>query len=114
MTGSALIFTGCTSTTPVKQLALPPVTTITGVVNQLDEDGFVLADESGTIYVYAKPQGNESTDIAIGENIKVYGNLRGGQTGLFDAYVIKRASGKQMILALPSPHIGCVIQTRFE
>jgi hypothetical protein len=114
MTGSTLLLTGCTSTTPVKQLSLPPVTTIAGVVNLLDDDGFVLADDSGTIYVRAKPQNNEQPSITVGEKLKIYGNLRGGQADIFDAYVITRASGKQMMLALPSPHIGCVIQTRFE
>jgi hypothetical protein len=114
ITGLALLFTGCTNTTAVKQLSLPPVTTIAGFVNQLDEDGFVLADDSGTIYVHAKPQNNEMPSITVGEKLKVYGNLRGGQAVIFDAYVITRASGKQMMLDLPSPHIGCVIQTRFE
>ena len=110
----ALIFTGCAQTTSVKSLALPPVTTIEGVVNQLDESGFVLKDPSGEIYVHATLPNHESTGVTVGETVKVYGNLRSGRTGIFDGYVIKHASGKQTIVDQPSPHIGCVIQTGFQ
>jgi hypothetical protein len=44
---AVLMISGCAGTTPVKDLALPPVSTIEGAVTQLDENGFTLTDNSG-------------------------------------------------------------------
>jgi len=45
---------------------------------------------------------------------KVFGNLQGGQERVFDGYVIKRASGEQIIVTNPTSHFGCVIQSSFQ
>ena len=50
---------GCAGTTPIKNLPLPPVTTIEGTVTQLDESGFTLTDGSGSIFVRAKLPDNK-------------------------------------------------------
>jgi len=43
----------CGGTTPIRNLALPPVSAIEGTVTQIDENGFSLADASGSIFVRA-------------------------------------------------------------
>ena len=100
--------------TPINSLALPPVTTIEGNVTRVDADGFVLADSSDSIYVRASLPDSRKLELAVHERVKVYGNLQGGQDRIFDGYVIKRASGEQIIVTNPTPHFGCVIQTSFQ
>ena len=52
------ILSGCAGTTPMSKLSLPPVSTIKGSVTEVNEEGFVLKDNSGEIYVKAKfPRG---------------------------------------------------------
>ena len=48
------------------------------------------------------------------DRVKVYGNLQGGRDQTFDGYVIRKASGEQIIVTNPTPHFGCVIQTSFQ
>ncbi|WP_348758551.1 hypothetical protein [Candidatus Methylocalor cossyra] len=48
-----LMIAGCAGSTPIKSLRLPPVTTIEGTVTQLDDKGFTLTDDSGSIFVKA-------------------------------------------------------------
>jgi hypothetical protein len=74
-----LMVSGCAGTTPIKNLALPPVSTIEGNITQLDESGFTLKDNSGSIHVRAKLSDNKKLDLSICEKVKVYGNLQGGQ-----------------------------------
>ncbi len=105
---------GCTGTTPIKNLPLPPVTAIEGIVTQLDENGFTLKDHSGSIFVKAKLPDNKKLDISLDEKLKVYGNLQGGQEKVFDGYVIKKPTGTQIIVSKPTPHLGFVIQSSFE
>jgi hypothetical protein len=105
---------GCAGTTPIKNLALPPVSTIEGHITQLDESGFTLMDDSGSIYVRAGLPGNQKLNLSVDEKVKVYGNLRGGQKKIFDGYVIKKSTGEQIIVSNPSPHIGFIIQTPFK
>ena len=83
-----LLLAGCAGTTPIKDLALPPVSTIEGKIKQLDESGFTLTDSSGSIYVRAKLPDNTTLNLSLHEQVKVYGNLRGGQEKIFDGYVI--------------------------
>ncbi len=109
-----LIVSGCAGTTPIKNLALPPVSTIEGNVTQLNESGFTLTDDSGSIYVRAKLSDNRKLDISIGEKVKVYGNLQSGQEKIFDGYVIKKSSGEQIIASNPTPHFGFIIQSSFQ
>jgi len=109
-----LIVSGCAGTTPIKNLALPPVSTIEGNVTQLNESGFTLTDDSGSIYVRAKLSDNRKLDISIGEKVKVYGNLQSGQEKTFDGYVIKKSSGEQIIASNPTPHFGFIIQSSFQ
>lgn len=109
-----LILSGCASTTPIHNLALPPVSTIEGNITQLDEHGFTLTDNSGSIYVKAKLSNNKKLDISIDEKVKVYGNLQGGQEKIFDGYVIKKSTGEQIIVNNPSPHFGFIIQSAFR
>ncbi len=109
-----LILAGCSSSTPIKDLVLPPVSTIEGTITQVDEGGFVLQDDSGSIYVIANIPGGEKLNLSLKEKVRVYGNLRGGTAKNFDGYVIKRETGEQIIVTNPKPHIGFIIQTSFK
>ena len=109
-----LMVSGCAGTTPIKNLGLPPVSTIEGNITQLDEGGFTLTDNSSSIFVRAKLLDNKKLDLSIGEKVKVYGNLRGGQEKIFDGYVIKKSSGEQIIVSNPTPHFGFIIQSSFK
>ena len=108
-----LTVSGCASTTPIKILALPPVSTIEGNVAKLDEGGFTLTDSSGSIYVRAKLPDNKKLNLSIEDKVTVYGNLQGGQEKIFDGYVIKKSSGEQIIVSNPTPHFGFIIQSSF-
>jgi len=105
---------GCTGTTAIKDLALPPVTTIEGTVTQLDEDGFTLKDDTGSILVRAKLPDNRKLALSPDDKVKVYGNLQGGPAKIFDGYVIRKPTGEQIIVSNPSPHFGFVIQSSFK
>ena len=109
-----LVVSGCAGTTPIKNLALPPVSSIEGTVTQLDENGFILTDNSGSIFVRARLPDNKKLDIALDEKLKVYGNLQGGQEKIFDGYVIRKPTGEQVIVTNPTPHIGFIIQSSFQ
>jgi hypothetical protein len=111
---AVLMISGCAGTTPVKDLALPPVSTIEGAVTQLDENGFTLTDNSGSIFVRAKLPDNKKLNLAVNQKVKVYGNLQGGQERVFDGYVIKKQTGEQIIVTNPSPHFGFIIQSSFQ
>jgi len=105
---------GCASTTPIKNLALPPVSTIEGTVTQLGESGFILTDGSGSIFVRAKLPDNKKPGLSLDEKLKVHGNLQGGQERIFDGYVIKKPSGEEIIVSNPTPHFGFIIQSSFK
>jgi hypothetical protein len=109
-----LLLNGCAGTTPIKNLALPPVSTIEGDITQLDENGFTLMDNSGSIYVRAELPNNRKLNLSVDEKVKVYGNLQGGQKKLFDGYVIKRSTGEQIIVSNPTPHFGFIVQSSFK
>lgn len=109
-----LIISGCAGTTPIKNLALPPVSTIEGTVTRLDENGFTLTDNSGSILVRAQLPDHKKPNLSVDEKVKVYGNLQGGQEKIFDGYVIKKQTGEQIIVSNPSPHFGFVIQSSFQ
>lgn len=109
-----LLLNGCAGTTPIKNLALPPVSTIEGDITQLDENGFTLMDNSGSIYVRAELPNNRKLNLSADEKVKVYGNLQGGQKKIFDGYVIKRSTGEQIIVSNPTPHFGFIIQSSFK
>jgi hypothetical protein len=108
------LLSGCAGTTPIQQLALPPVTTIEGRVTQLDEGGFTLADDSGAIYVRARLPGKAKLALSIEDKVKVYGNLLGGPDRSFDGYVIRKSTGEQIMVSRPSPHLGFILQTKFD
>lgn len=108
------LLTGCAGTTPIKNLALPPVSTIEGNITQLDERGFTLKDNSGSIYVRAELPDNEKLNLSVDEKVKVYGNLQGGLKKIFDGYVIKKSTGEQIIVNNPTPHFGFIIQSSFK
>jgi len=109
-----LAVSGCAGTTSVKNLALPPVSTIEGAVSGLDENGFTLTDNSGSIFVRARLPDNKKLNLSVDEKVKVYGNLQGGQEKIFDGYVIKKQTGEQVIVSNPSPHFGFIIQSSFQ
>ena len=111
---AVLMGSGCAGTTPIKNLGLPPVSTIEGNITQLDESGFTLTDNSSSIYVKAKLLDNKKLNLSIGEQVKVYGNLQGGQEKIFDGYVIRKSSGEQIIVSNPTPHFGFIIQSSFK
>jgi len=109
-----LIASGCAGTTPVNNLTLPPVSTIEGTVTQLDENGFTLTDNTGSIFVRAKLPDNKKLNLSVDEKVKVYGNLQGGQERIFDGYVIRKPTGEQIIVNNPTPHFGFIIQSSFK
>ena len=109
-----ILLDGCAGTTPIKSVGLPPVTTIEGVVTQVDAGGFVLTDSSGSIYVRAALPDGRKLELSVHDTVKVYGNLQGGQDRIFDGYVIRKASGEQIIVTNPTPQFGCVIQSSFK
>lgn len=109
-----LLLAGCTGITPIRDLGLPPVTTIQGTVTKLAADGFALADSSGSILVKARLPDDRKLNLAPNETVKVYGNLRGGDEKVFDAYVIRRSTGEQIIITNPTPHFGFIIQSSFK
>lgn len=111
---TTLLISGCATITPIKSLPLPPVTTIEGAVTQLNEHGFTLTDDSGSIFVRAELPGNKKLDVALNEKLKIYGNLQAGPARVFDGYVIRKSTGRQIIVSNPTPHLGCVIQSAFE
>jgi len=109
-----LLAAGCTGVTPIRDLGLPPVTTIQGTVTKLAADGFALADSSGSIFVKAKLTDDRKLDVSLNETVKVYGNLRSGDEKVFDAYVIRKPTGEQIIVTKPTPHFGFIIQSSFQ
>jgi len=110
----AFLLNGCAGTTPIKNLALPPVSIIEGNIKQLDKNGFTLMDHSGSIYVKAELPGDKILNLSVNETVKVYGNLQGGQDRIFDGYVIKKSTGEQLIISNPTPHFGFIIQSSFK
>jgi hypothetical protein len=109
-----LMNSSCAGPTPIKNVGLPPVTIIEGTITQINENGFILTDNSGSIFVRAKLPDNKKLDVSLNEKVKVYGNLQGGQEKIFDGYVIKKPTGEQIIVTNPTPHFGFIIQSRFE
>jgi hypothetical protein len=109
-----LLTSGCAGTTPIKNLALPPVSTIEGTVTRLDENGFTLTDNTGSIFVKARLAENKKLNLSLEEKVKVYGNLQGGLEKIFDGYVIKKPNGEQIIVSNPTPHFGFIIQSAFD
>jgi len=109
-----ILLNGCAKTTLIKNLALPPVSIIEGNITQLDDSGFDLMDDSGSIYVRAELPENIKLKLSVGEKVKVYGNLQGGKKKIFDGYVIKKSTGEQIIVSNPNPHFGFIIQTSFK
>lgn len=110
----ALLLNGCAEATPIKNVALPPVSIIEGNITQLYKRGFTLMDNSGSIYVKAELPDNEKLNLSVDEKVKVYGNLQGGQERIFDGYVIKKSTGEQIVISIPTPHFGFVIQSSFK
>lgn len=90
------------------------MSTIEGKITQLDKSGFTLTDDSGSIYVRAKLPDDKALNLSIGEKVKVYGNLQGGQEKVFDGYVIRKPTREQIIVSKPTPHFGFIIQSSFE
>ena len=109
-----ILLNGCAGTTPIKNLALPPVSIIEGNITQLDDSGFDLMDDSGSIHVLAELPENIKFKLSVGEKVKVYGNLQSGKKKIFDGYVIKKSTGEQLIVSNPSPHFGFILQTSFK
>jgi hypothetical protein len=105
---------GCAGTTPIKNLALPPVTTIEGRITQVNESGFTLVDNSSSIYVRTELPDNRKLNLSVDEHVRVYGNLQGGQKKIFDGYVIRKSTGEQIIVNNPTPHFGFIIQSSFK
>ena len=109
-----ILLNGCAGTMPIKNLALPPVSIIEGNITQLDDSGFDLMDDTGSIYVRVDLLENIKFKLSVGEKVKVYGNLQSGKKKIFDGYVIKKSTGEQIIVSNPSPHFGFILQTSFK
>ncbi len=108
------MLTGCASITPINNLGLPPVSIIKGDITLLDATGFMLKDQSSAIYVRAQLAKHKNLDLAVNENVQVYGNLLGGQERIFDGYVIEKSNSEQIVITLPTPHMGFIIQSSFK
>jgi len=61
-----LMLGGCSGSTPINELALPPVNIIEGTVITIDGSGFILKDESDSIYVKGKLPDNKKTKYIDG------------------------------------------------
>ena len=109
-----VLIEGCAGITPVANLGLPPVSIIEGIVTHIDDSGFNLMDNSGSIYVKAEMPENQTLNLRINDKIRVYGNLEGGHKRIFDGYVIKKSTGEQIIVTEPTPHLGFIIQSSFK
>jgi hypothetical protein len=114
MAAFVLMTSGCVGTTPIRNLVLPPVTTIEGTVTRIDANGFTLVDNSGSIFVKAKLPGNRKLNLSADEKVKVYGNLQAGPDKIFDGYVIDKSTGERIIVSNPKPHFGFILQTGFS
>ena len=77
-----LMNSSCAGPTPIKNVGLPPVTIIEGTITQINENGFILTDNSGSIFVRAKLPDNKKLDVSLNEKVKVYGNLQAQDTHL--------------------------------
>jgi hypothetical protein len=66
-----LLLNGCTVTTPIKNLALPPVSAIDGHITRLDESRFTLMDNSGSIYGRAELPDDRKLNLSVDEMVKV-------------------------------------------
>ena len=91
------LLNGCAGTTPIKNLALPPVSTIEGHITQLDESGFTLMDNTGSIYVRAESPDNRKLNLSVDEKVKVYGNLQGGQKKYLTRMLLKSRRGSRLL-----------------
>jgi hypothetical protein len=109
-----VLLNGCAKITPIKNLALPPVSIIEGNITKLNHSGFTLKDSSGPIYVRAELPKDSKLKISVGERVRVYGNLQGGKKKIFDGYVIRKSTGEQIIVSNPSPHLGFILQSSFK
>jgi len=108
------LLSGCSGSTAIKNLTLPPVSTIQGTVTSIEADGFTLKDSTASIFVRSKLQDGKKLDISLTETLTVYGNLQGGAEKIFDGYVIRKETGEQIIITRPTPHIGFILQTSFD
>ncbi len=114
LVGVVLVASGCTGTTPIQSLALPPVSTIEGTITGLTKNSFILTDPSGSILVRVNMPNGGALPLAVDERVKVFGNLLAGEEKIFDGYVIRKSTGEQIIVSDPSPHFGLVIQSSFR
>jgi len=109
---------GCSSTTPIANITLPPVTKIEGKIVEVMPDGLKIEDESGTIFVALNMEGQtvpyDQSNWTDNESISIYGNLVSGESRIFDGYVVDKATGERIIFTHPTPHVGIVIQSSFE
>lgn len=111
---AAILLGGCSRAVPVRDLALPPVSIIEGAVTRLDQGGFTLQDNSGSIFVKAELPEKKPLHLVPDEQVRVYGNLIGGRERIFDGYVIRKQNGEQIMVSRPQPHFGFILQTSFE
>jgi hypothetical protein len=110
--GAAL--SACADVTPINTLALPPVSVIEARIISTNAPGFIIQDATGSIYVKATLPNGTAPAVFSGQQVKVYGNLEGGQQQrIFDAYVIQPKDGRQIIVTRPTPHIGFVVVSDF-
>lgn len=109
----AMCIISCSNITPISNLALPPVTVIKGNVYELESNSLVLKDESDKISVAYPNETTVKPVLFLNDTITVYGNLRPGTPGVFDAYVIKTES-QTYIMQQPGGHIGIILQTGFK
>ncbi|MBE9053381.1 DNA-binding protein [Nostocales cyanobacterium LEGE 11386] len=79
-------------TTRIVDLQRPRGVTITGQVESIVGNDFILNDGSGKIIVDAGPRWWHSIDLSQGERVTIVGEL-GSRGDEFDAFTITRADG---------------------
>ncbi|MEM6602629.1 MAG: hypothetical protein AAF621_01140 [Pseudomonadota bacterium] len=102
---SFMIFLAGCQSTHIADLTLPRPSTISGYVQSIDDDGFVLKDMTGSIAVEVEDISLEDK-ISVGDKVTVKGVLDEddsiGKTDIvieeFDAYVVILQNGEEISL----------------
>jgi RNase P/RNase MRP subunit p29 len=87
----------CNSATDIIDLALPEAETIEGKVLKLEENAFVMKDETSVITV--RPADAQAGDfkLLVGEKIRVQGVVDTSNLQAFNAYSITRQDGEHQV-----------------
>ncbi len=88
-----------TQTTRIADLQRPSSITISGRVESMADNDFVLDDGTGQIIVHAGPRRWREINLTQGEQVTITGEL--SKSGKFDAFNIRRANGSVIEIRPP-------------